>query len=91
MKNKNIGYVSITNEGNVSFSFSDFYIELFGSKQLKVIKSVKEYDKSIGYIVIDTNYGEEFYCLEETIEDMGLSELININEKLENINSFFVV
>lgn len=91
VKNNNVGVISITNEGNVSFSFSDFYIEIFGSRELKKIKSVKEFDKSVGYIVIDTNYGEEFYCLEETIEDMGLSDQIDISEKLSGITSFVVV
>ena len=91
LKNNGICYISITNEGNVSFSFNDFYIEIFGSRQLKTIKSVKEYDKSTGCIVIDTNYGEEYYCLEETIEDMGLSDRIDIKEKLSGITSFVIV
>lgn len=89
-KKNNVGYISLTNEGNVSFAFSDFYIEIIASKQLKTIKSVKEFDKSNGYIVIDTNYGEEYYCLEETIGAMGLSEQINISEKLSGISSFVI-
>lgn len=87
MYKKNVGYISITNEGTVSFAFNDFYIEVIASKQLKTINSVKEFDKSNGYIVIDTNYGEEFYCLVETIEDMGLSEQIDVKEKLSGIDS----
>lgn len=91
MYKSNVGYISITNEGNVSFSFDDFYIEIIASKQLKTIKSVKEFDKSCGYIVLETNYGEEFYCLEETIEAMGLSDQINVREKLADIDSIVIV
>lgn len=85
------GYISITNEGNVSFSFEDFYIEIFGSRELKKIKSVKEFDSSNGYIVLDTNYGEEYFCLQETIEAMGLSDQINVKEKLSGIDSLVIV
>ncbi len=84
----NTGYIKITNEGNISFSFKDFYIEIFGSRELNEIKAVKEYDKKTGYIVLDTNYGEEFFCLEETIEAMGLSEKINVSEKLKSCDKW---
>ena len=90
-KRDSVGYISITNEGNVSFTFKDFYIEIIASKQLKTIKAVKEFDKSNGYIVLATNYGEEYYCLEETIEAMGLSDQINVKEKLSVIDSFVIV
>ena len=90
-KKNNIGYISITNEGTVSFAFKDFYIEIIASKRLKTIKSVKEFDKSNGYIVLDTNYGEEFYCLEETIDAMDLSDQIDIKEKLSGISSFVII
>ena len=90
-KKNNIGYISITNEGTVSFAFKDFYIEIIASKQLKTIKSVKEFDKSNGYIVLDTNYGEEYFCLQETIEAMGLSDQINVKEKLSGIDSLVIV
>ena len=90
-KRDSVGYISITNEGNVSFSFKDFYIEIVASKQLKTINAVKDFDKSNGYIVLATNYGEEYYCLEETIEAMGLSDLINVREKMSGINSFAIV
>lgn len=90
-KKNNIGYISITNEGTVSFAFKDFYIEIIASKQLKTIKSVKEFDSSNGYIVLDTNYGEEYFCLQETIEAMGLSDQINVKEKLSGIDSLVIV
>ena len=90
-KRDSVGYISITNEGNVSFSFKDFYIEIVASKQLKTINAVKDFDKSNGYIVLATNYGEEYYCLEETIEAMGLSDQINVREKMSGINSFVIV
>ena len=90
-KKNNIGYISITNEGTVSFAFKDFYIEIIASKQLKTIKSVKEFDSSNGYIVLDTNYGEEYFCLQETIEAMGLSDQINVREKLSGIDSLVIV
>ena len=75
----------------MSFAFKDFYIEIIASKQLKTIKSVKEFDSSYGYIVLDTNYGEEYFCLQETIEAMGLSDQINVKEKLSGIDSLVIV
>ena len=89
--NTEVDYIKMTNEGNVSFSFQDFYIEVFGSRQLKQIKSVKEYDNEIGYFVLDTNYGEEFYCLKETIEDMGLSDRITIKDKLKHCDMWVIL
>lgn len=91
MRQDDIGYISITNEGNVSFSYQDFYIEIFGSRQLTEIKSVTEYDRETGYIVIDTNYGEEFYCLEETLEEMNLADKVNIKDKLKDCKEWVVL
>ncbi|MBQ2892163.1 MAG: hypothetical protein IJE45_04650 [Bacilli bacterium] len=87
---KAVGIISITEEGNISFSFQDFYIEIFGSRELKEIKSVKEYDKETGFIVLDTNYGEEFYCLEDTIEGLGLSNEIVVKDKLKNCDKWLI-
>ena len=87
---KSVGIISITEEGNISFSFQDFYIEIFGSRELKEIKSVKEYDKETGFIVLDTNYGEEFYCFEDTIEGLGLSNEIVVKDKLKNCDKWLI-
>lgn len=51
------------------------------------IKRVKEYHKD-GYIVLEMNYGEEFYSLFETIEDLGLSINIDILKELSTIDRF---
>lgn len=91
MKDRNIGIISITDEGNVSFSFREFYIEVFGSRQLKQLLSVKEFNNETGYFVLSTNYGEEFYCLEETLEDMGLSDKILVKEKLHSCAKWIIL
>ncbi len=89
MKNK--GIIKITREGNVSFTFGDFYIEIFGSRELLKIKAVKEFDKKTGYIVLDTNYGEEFYCLSETVDNMDLAHKFNIKEIFKDCDGWMLL
>lgn len=74
---KNIAYVYMDKVGNVCFQIGDFHIEYIASKQLTKIKSVLEY-KDTGYVVIDTNYGEEFYDFQYTLEQKGLASNIDI-------------
>lgn len=64
-------------------------IEIFSSQILTEIKGVKEYHKE-GYIVLEMNYGEEFYSLSEIIEDLGLSYSIDILKELSIIDRFEV-
>ena len=35
----NYGAIKITDEGNISFKYKDFYLEVFGSRQLENIIS----------------------------------------------------
>lgn len=86
-----IGYIYINEQNNVTFKFNTTQIDILGSKELKKIYSVKEYDKTDGYIVLDTNYGEEFYCLSETIFQMDLADIINIPKELSAIEKFIIL
>ena len=87
----NYGAIKITDEGNISFKYKAFYLEVFGSRQLENIISITEFDKETGYIALEINYGEEFYCLSETVEDMGLSDKFNINEILKDCEGWVLI
>lgn len=89
MNNK--GIIKITREGNISFKLNAFYIEIFGSAQLERILSVTEFDKETGYIALETNYGEEFYCLSETVDNMDLSHKFNIKEILKDCDGWVLL
>lgn len=88
-KTNRAGYVYLDSMGNVCFQIGAFHIELIASKILTEIKSVKECDKT-GYIVLDTNYGEEFYNIGEAIEELGLSETYNVEELISSVSTWVV-
>ena len=83
---KNIGYVYMDRVGNVCFQIGDFHIEYIASKILTKINGVIEYDNT-GYVVLDTNYGEELLGLPEpppslTATMISLAILVNAAERL---------
>lgn len=78
------GYVYMDGIGNICFQIGDFHIEYIASKQLTEIKSVLEYDNT-GYIVIDTNYGEEFYDFQYTLDQKGLGHCIDLSKLINSI------
>lgn len=87
MKRKAYVYMDVV--GNVCFQIGAFHIEYTASNELTEIKGVLEYTKT-GYVVIDTNYGEEFYDFEHTLKEMGLSERYNIKEIMSSIDAWEV-
>lgn len=85
------GYIYINSLNNVVICFNDITIEYIGSQLLKEIKSILKFDKKIGYLEIETNYGEEFYCLKETLKDLNLENKIDLRLKLKNIQGFKIL
>lgn len=86
---KNIGYVYMDRVGNVCFQIGDFHIEYIASKILTKINGVIEYDNT-GYVVLDTNYGEEFYDFQYTLEEKGLANKFDINNIMSSIDHWEV-
>lgn len=73
--------------GNVCFDLGKLHLEFIASAILTEIKGVLEYDKT-GYIVIDTNYGEEFYDLGEAIKELGIDKYYDISEIMSSITNW---
>lgn len=84
------GTVEINWENDVVFKFNGVTIEYFGGGMLTDILGVKEFDKD-GYIVLEMNYGEESYYFPETLENLGVSDKIDLNKKLSDIDGFKVI
>ena len=75
--------------GNVCFQIGDFHIEYIASAILTQIKGVLEYDNT-GYVVIDTNYGEEFYDFSYTLERMGIADKFDIKNIMNSVSNWKV-
>lgn len=96
MSIKNVGIIYITNEGNIGFDFNDKHFEVRGFSQLKELKSVLMYDKVTGFIMVDTNYGEEFFELFEVPDVKGILKDIQeqfvtfLKKELSLVDSFKV-
>lgn len=72
----------------IHLEFCGEHITITASKILTDIVSVVEFD-STGYIVINTNYGEEYIDLEYEIEKKGLNK--NILSKIKDIDKLEVI
>ena len=75
MKKSKIGVIYITNEGNFGFDFGDKHYEVMGTPQLTELKKVLDYDKATGFLMVDTNYGEEFFEFFEEVDTAGADSL----------------
>lgn len=84
------GTVEINWENDVVFKFNGVTIEYFGGGMLTDILGVKEFDKD-GYVVLEMNYGEESYFFPETLENLGVSDKIDLKKKLSDIDGFKVI
>lgn len=84
MVNKFNAHVYYDGIGNVCFQVGDLHLEVVASALLTDIYSVIEFDNT-GYIVINTNYGEEFYDLSEILGDLNLSRYYCIEDLMSRI------
>lgn len=96
MAKSNVGIIYITNEGNVGFELGNKHYEVRGFTSLIEIKDVLEYSKDTGFLMIDTNYGEEFFEFYEIPEVGGTQQEIEnyfvsyLKEALSKIDKFVV-
>jgi len=84
------GKIFINDLGNIQFEIGLLHLEFFGSRILTDIYDVKEFDDT-GYIVLNTNYGEEFFDLGEELEDLGLTSYYDIQHLMTHIEKWEVV
>jgi len=71
-------YLYMEAEGYMAFEAEQHFLKFLVPKQLTTINEIKSYDN--GYLVMDTNYGEEYIDL-NTIADE-----INLSFNFENLN-----
>lgn len=83
----NIAKVYLDMAGHVCFQIGSFHIEYIALHGLTDINSVKEYDDT-GYVVLDTNYGEELYDIGSDIEELGLGSVYDIKQIMDSIKQW---
>lgn len=88
-KEQRKAYVFMDGYGQVCFSIGELSIEFFASSMLTKILGVLHWDNT-GYIVIDTNYGEEFFDIKETLEELGLDKRYNVEKLMSSIKEWEV-
>lgn len=83
----NIAKVYLDMAGHVCFQIGSFHIEYIALHGLTDINSVKEYDDT-GYVVLNTNYGEEFYDIGSDIDELGLGSVYDIKQIMDSIKQW---
>ena len=83
----NIAKVYLDMAGHVCFQIGSFHIEYIALHGLTDINSVEEYDDT-GYVVLNTNYGEEFYDIGSDIEELGLGSVYDIKQIMDSIKQW---
>ena len=71
-------HLYLESEGYMAFDSGHNYLKFLVPKQLTTINEIKNHDD--GYLVINTNYGEEYIDLK------AITEEINLNITFDNIN-----
>ena len=76
-------YLYLVDDGYMAFESEQAFIKFLVSKKLTAINAIKEYDN--GYVVIDTNYGEDYIDLSAIVDEIGLQiNLDNIHPVLRS-------
>lgn len=84
--------LGFTPENNIYVQFGERYIEMFGAACLSFINGVKEWDAA-GYMVVDTNYGDEYYEINEFLKLLFTDaeiQSMNLLNPLETVESFTI-
>ena len=68
-------HLYLAEEGFMAFESEQFFFKFLVTKKLTSINKIKTYDN--GYLVMDTNYGEEYVDLNAAAEEINLH--INFN------------
>ena len=63
-------YLYLADDGYMAFESEQTFLKFLVSKRLTAINAIKEYDN--GYVVIDTNYGEDYIDLNAIADEIGL-------------------
>ena len=64
------GYLSVLERGYLSFDSEALKLKFMVPKKLIKINRITE--QKAGYVVIDTNYGEEYVDLDSVARELGL-------------------
>jgi len=70
-----IAYLYLESEGYMAFDTGQSYLKFLVPKMLTTINRIEYYDD--GYVVMDTNYGEEYLDLKAIAKEVGIS--VNFN------------
>lgn len=74
-KKKGHGTIGLTPEKNLYVDYGDFHVEMWGLDPMTELSGLADWDES-GYFAIETNYGQEFYEVEEYLKDLFTKESI---------------
>ena len=75
------GYLSVWEPGYLMLDSEEIRLKFMVPKKLTSINHITEQDA--GYVVIDTNYGEEYVDLESVIEEIGINvDISKINVQM---------
>ena len=64
------GYLSVSEPGYLTVDSEEIKLKFMVPKKLMTINYISEQDS--GYVVIDTNYGEEYVDLDSVVKGLGL-------------------
>ena len=64
------GYLSVLEQGYLIFDSEEIRLKFMVPRKLMKINCISEQDA--GYVVIDTNYGEEYVDLDSVANELGL-------------------
>ena len=64
-------YLYIADEGYIVFESDQAFLKFMVPKKLTTINAIKAYDD--GYMVIDTNYGEDYIDLKAISDEIDLA------------------
>ena len=64
-------YLYLADEGYMAFEADHAFFKFLVPKRLTTVNAVKTYDD--GYVVIDTNYGEEYIDLKAIADEVAIS------------------
>jgi hypothetical protein len=63
-------HLYLENEGFMAFESNQIFFKFVVPKKLTAINEIKTYDN--GYLVLDTNYGEEYIDLKAVADEIDL-------------------
>jgi len=63
-------HLYLENEGIIAFESNQIFFKFVVPKKLTTINKIKTYDD--GYLVMDTNYGEEYVDLKAVADEINL-------------------